>query len=96
MMRRIVGIMISCMKDQGIHIEFKEKHNKKEIMRSSTPQEEETSTLVVDSEEEDEEEVWVEVEVRLFVITAHRQVIWQGIFRTLVPLAVTAIDLNMS
>jgi hypothetical protein len=66
MMRRIVGITISCMKDQGIHIEFKEKHSKNEIMCNSTPQEEETSTLMVDSEEEDEVEVWVKVEVRSF------------------------------
>jgi hypothetical protein len=49
MMRRTVGLTISCMKDQGIHIESKEKHNKKEIMHNSTPQEEETSTLGVDS-----------------------------------------------
>jgi hypothetical protein len=63
--------MISCMKDQGIHIEFKEKYSKKETTRSSTPQEEETSTLVVDSEEEDEVEAWVEVEVKLFAITTH-------------------------
>jgi hypothetical protein len=96
MMRRIVGLMISCMKDQGIHIEFKEKHNKKEIMHSSTPQEEETSTLMVDSEEEDEEEVWVEVEVRLFVITMHNQDIWQGIVRTLVLLATIVTHLIMS
>jgi hypothetical protein len=59
MMRRIVGNMNSYMKDQGTHIEFKEKHNKKEIMHSSTPQ------------EEDEEEVWVEVEDNSSVITAH-------------------------
>jgi hypothetical protein len=71
MMRRIIGITISCMKYQGIHIKFKEKHKKKEIMRSSSPQEEENSTLMVNSEEEDEEEVWVEVEVILFYITTH-------------------------
>jgi hypothetical protein len=34
MMRRIVGLMISCMKDQGIHIESKEKLRNKEIMCS--------------------------------------------------------------
>jgi hypothetical protein len=51
---------------------------------------------VVDSEEEDEKEVWVEVEVKSFVITTHNQVIWQGTVRILVPLAVTAIHLNMS
>jgi hypothetical protein len=28
MMRRIVGLMTSCMKDQGIHIEFKESYKK--------------------------------------------------------------------
>jgi hypothetical protein len=69
MIRRIVGLMISCMKYQGMHIEFKEKYRKKEIMLSSTPREEETSTLMVDLEKEDEEEAWVEVEVRLFAIT---------------------------
>jgi hypothetical protein len=96
MMRRIVGLMISCMKYQGIHIGSKEKHNKKEIIRSSTPQEEETSTLVVDSEEEDEEEVWVEVEDRSSVITVHNQDIWQGIVRTLVPLATIVTPSIMS
>jgi hypothetical protein len=70
-MRRIAGLMISCMKYQGIHIEFKDTYSQKEMMHSSTPQEEETSTLMVDSEEEDEEEAWVEVEVRLFAITVH-------------------------
>jgi hypothetical protein len=84
------------MKDKGIHIKFKEKHSKKEIMHSSTPQEEETSTLMVNSEEEDEVEVWVEVEVRLFVIIAHNQDIWQGIVRTFVPLATIVIRLTMS
>jgi hypothetical protein len=96
MMRRIVGITISCMKDQGIHIEFKEKHNKNEIMCNSTPQEEETSTLMVDSEEEDEVEVWVKVEVRSFSITALSQDIWQGIVRTLVLLVATVNHLTMS
>jgi fatty acid-binding protein DegV len=71
MMRRIVGLMISCMKDQGIHIEFKEKYNKKETMCSSAPQVEETSNLVEDSEEEHEEEVWVEAKDRSSTITAH-------------------------
>jgi hypothetical protein len=96
MMRKIVGLMTSCMKYQETHIEFKAKYNKKEILCSLTPQEEETSTLEVDSEEEDEEEAWAEVEDRSFVITAHSQVTWQGIVRTLVPLAVTATHLNMS
>jgi hypothetical protein len=65
------------------------------MLRSLTPQEEETSILAVDSEEEDEEEAWVEVEVRSFVITVPSRVIWQGIVRTLVPLAATATHLNM-
>jgi hypothetical protein len=52
--------------------------------------------LAVDSEEEDEEEAWVEVEVRLFSITAPNQVIWQGIVRTLVLLATIVIHLIMS
>jgi hypothetical protein len=96
MMRRTVGIMISCMKGQGIHIGFKDIYSQKEIMRSSIPQEEETSTLTVDSEEEDEEEEWVKVKVRSFSITAPSQDIWQGIFRTLVLLAATVIHLTMS
>jgi hypothetical protein len=50
----------------------------------------------VDFEEEDEEEAWVEVEVRLFSITTHNQVIWQGIVRTPVLLATTVIHLIMS
>jgi hypothetical protein len=95
MMRKIVGLMTSCMKDQETHIEFKAKYSKKEILCSLTLQEEETSTLTVDSVEEDEEEVWVEVNVRSFVITAHRQEIWQGTVKTLVPLATTATHLNM-
>jgi hypothetical protein len=84
------------MKDQGIHIEFKENYSRKEIPCSSTPQVEETSTLMVDSEEEDEEEAWVEVEVRLFAITAPSQVIWQGTVRTLVLLATNVTHLIMS
>jgi hypothetical protein len=56
MMRRTVGIMNSCMKVQGIHIEFKENYSQKEMLCGSIPQEEETSTLLVDSEEWDEEE----------------------------------------
>jgi hypothetical protein len=64
-----VGLMTSCMKGQGIHIEFKENYNKKGMLHSSTPQEEETSILVVGLEEEDEEEAWVYVEARLFAIT---------------------------
>ena len=83
MIKRIVGHTISCMKDQGIHIEFKERLNKKEIIYSSTPQEEEISTLMVDSEDEDEEEVWVEVEVRSFFINAHILDIWEGIVKTM-------------
>jgi hypothetical protein len=69
MMRRTVGIMTSCMKGEGVHIESKENYNKKGMLHSSIPQEEETSTLAVGSEEEDEEEAWVEVEVKLFSIT---------------------------
>jgi hypothetical protein len=95
MMRNIVGLMTSCMKDQETHIEFKVKYSEKEILRNLTPQEEETSTLVVDLEEEDEEEAWVKVEVRSFVIAMHNQDIWQGTIRTLVPLAATATHLNM-
>jgi hypothetical protein len=68
MMRRIVGLMTSCMKDQEIHIEFKERCSRREMLRILIPQEEETSTLAVNSKEEDE--AWVEVEVRSFVITS--------------------------
>ena len=96
MMRNIVGLMISCMKCQETHIEFKEKYRKKEMLRSLTLQEEETSTLMVDSEEGDEVEGWVEIEVISFVRTVHSQDTWQGTVRTLVPLAVTATHLNMS
>jgi hypothetical protein len=96
MMRRIVDLMTSCMKDQGIYTKFKVKYSKKGTLCSIIPQEEETSTLMVDSEEEDEEEVWVKVKVRSFVITTHIQVIWQGTVKTLVPLVVTATHLNMS
>jgi hypothetical protein len=71
MMRRIVGIMTSCMKGQEIHIEFKERCSRREMLCSLILQEEENSTLMVDSREEDEEEEWVEVEVRSFVITVH-------------------------
>jgi hypothetical protein len=49
----------------------------------------------LDSEEEEEEEVWVEVEVKSFVITVHNHEIWKGTVRTLVPLAATATHLNM-
>jgi hypothetical protein len=69
MMGRTVGLMNSCMKDQGIHIEFKVKYNMKEILRNLILKEEENSTLTVDLEEEDEDEAWVEVEVRSFVRT---------------------------
>jgi hypothetical protein len=72
MMRRTVGLMISCMKDQGIHIEFKENYSQKGMLHSSIPQEEEASTLAVGSKEEDEEEAWVEVEFILFSITMPR------------------------
>jgi hypothetical protein len=64
MMIRIVGIMTSFMKGQGIYTKFKVKYSKKETLHSIILQEEETSTLVVDSEEEDEEEVWVKVKDR--------------------------------
>jgi hypothetical protein len=70
MMKRIVGLMTSCMKDQGMHIQFKEKYSKKEMLRSSIIEEEETSILVVGLEEEDEEEAWVKVKARLFAITS--------------------------
>jgi hypothetical protein len=96
MMGRIVGIMTSCMKGQGIHIEFKENYSQKEIMHNSTPQEEETSTLVVDSQEEDEVEVWVKVKVRLFSITTHSHEIWQGNLITLVLLVTIVIHSTMS
>jgi hypothetical protein len=46
---------------------------KKEALRSIIPQEEETSTITMDSEEEEEEEVWIEVEEKSSVTTAHRQ-----------------------
>jgi hypothetical protein len=59
-------------------------------------QEEEASPLVVGSEEEDEEEASVEVEVRLFSITMPSQVIWKGIFRTLVLHEAIVIHLAMS
>jgi hypothetical protein len=68
MMRKTVGLMNSCMKDQEIHIGFKTNYNRKEIIHSLTRQEEETSTLVVEIKEEDEEEEWVEVEIRSFAI----------------------------
>jgi hypothetical protein len=84
------------MKGQEIHIGFKERCSRREMLRNLTPREEETSILTVDSEEEDEEEAWVEVKVRSFVITAHSRVTWQEIVRTLVPLAATATHLNMS
>jgi hypothetical protein len=34
MMRRTIGIMTSCMKDQEIYIGFKAKYNRKEMLRS--------------------------------------------------------------
>jgi hypothetical protein len=70
-MTGIVWLTISCMKGRGIYTKFKVKYNRKEALRSIIPLGEETSTLVVDSEEEEEEEVWVEVEDRSSVITAH-------------------------
>jgi hypothetical protein len=51
---------------------------------------------VVDSEEEDEEEVWVEVEVGSFAITAQIRDIWQGIFKTFVLLATIVTHSIMS
>jgi len=67
----IVGPMTSCMKGQWIYTKFKVKYSKKGTLCNIIPLEEATSTLMADSKEEDEEEVWVEVEVRSFVITAH-------------------------
>jgi hypothetical protein len=96
MMRRIVGLMTSCMKGQGIHIELKENYSKKGMLHSSTPQEEETSILMFGLEEEDKEEAWVEVESKLFSITTPSQVIWKGIAITLVLLATTVIHLTIS
>ena len=96
MVKRTVGLMISCMNGQEIHIWFKERWNKREILHTLLPQEEETSTLVVDSEEEDEEEAWVEVKVRSFVIIVHSQITWQGTSRTLISFAAIATHLNMS
>ena len=93
-MTGIVGLMISCMKSQGIYTKFKVKYNNKEALCSIILQEEETSTLVVDSKEEEEEEAWVEVEDRSYVITMHKQNTWQGIVRTLVPLVATATRSN--
>jgi hypothetical protein len=53
MMTRIIGLMTSSMKFQGIYTKFKAKYNNKEALCSITPLGEETSTLVVDSEEEE-------------------------------------------
>jgi hypothetical protein len=83
------------MKVQEIHIGFKERCSRKQMLCSLTLQEEETSNLMGDSEEEDEEEAWVEVEVRSSAITVHNQVTWKGTVRTLVVLAATATHLNM-
>jgi hypothetical protein len=96
MMRSTVGIITSCMKVQGMHIELKENYKKKGMLRSSIPKEEENSILVVGSEEEDEEETWVEVEARLFFITSPNQVIWKWISRTLSLLESIVIHLIMS
>jgi hypothetical protein len=96
MMRRIVGLMICYMKYQRTHIEFNEKHRKKETLHNSNPQEEETTTLTVDSNEEDEVEVGVEVEDKSSIISAHGQDTWKGIIRTLVPLATIVTRLIMS
>jgi hypothetical protein len=72
MMRRNIEHMISCMKDQEIHIGFKERCSRKKILHSIIPQEEKNSTLVVDSEEEEEEEeAWDKVEARSFAIIAY-------------------------
>jgi hypothetical protein len=92
----IVELMISCMKGQMIYTKFKMNYNKREALHNIIPQEEENSSLVVDSKEEEEEEVWVEIEERSFAITAHNQDTWQGTIRTLLPLAATATDSNMS
>jgi hypothetical protein len=70
MMRRIVGLMNSCMKVQGMHIEFKENYSQNGMLCSSIPQEEESSPLTVGSKEEEEEEAWVKFEVRLSFIIA--------------------------
>jgi hypothetical protein len=50
----------------------------------------------VDSEEKEEEEVWVKVEDRSSIITAHNQDTWKGTVRTLLPLPTTATHSNMS
>jgi hypothetical protein len=73
MMIGIVGLMTSCTKGQETYTKSKAKYNKKETLRSITLLGEETSILVVDSEEEEEEEVWVKVEDRSSVTTAHNQ-----------------------
>jgi hypothetical protein len=96
MMIGILELMISCMKGQGIYTKFKANYSKKEASCSIIPQEEETSILAVDSEDEEEEEVWVEVEDRSSVITAHNQDTWKGTERTLVPLEATTTHSNMS
>jgi hypothetical protein len=90
-MTGIVGLTISCKKGRGIYTKFKVKYSKKEALRSIIPLGEETSTLGVDSEEE----VWVEVEDRSYVITAHSQDTWQGTVRIFVPLTATATHLSM-
>jgi hypothetical protein len=64
MMIGIVGLMISCIKGQGIYTRFKVKYNKKETLHSITPLGEENSTLMVDSKVEEEEEVCVKVKER--------------------------------
>jgi hypothetical protein len=73
MMIEIVGLKTSCTKGQETYTKFKVKYNKKETLRSITPLGEETPILMVDSEDKDEEEVWVEVEDRSSVTTAHNQ-----------------------
>jgi hypothetical protein len=94
MMIGIVGLMISCMKGQEIYTKFNVKYNKKETLRNTTPLGEETSILAVDSEEE-EEDVWVEVEDKSFIITAHNQDTWKGIVRTLALLVAIATPSSM-
>jgi hypothetical protein len=94
MMIGIIGLMISCMKGQGIYTRFKVNYNKKETLHSITPLGEETSILMVDSKDEDEEEVWVEAEEKSFVTTTHNQDTYQGTVKTFSLIAATAIPSN--
>jgi hypothetical protein len=82
MMRRIVELTTSYMKDQESTYRIQgEVQHRRETLHSLILQEEETSTLAVDSEEENEEEAWVEVTFILFVINVHIQDTWQGTIR---------------